>query len=582
MNYLTSFLSPRMRRIARRLSLPVLLVVGGFIGFAAGGSGKDDQLFEVSKNLEIFGSIYQRLNSSYVDQPQPGQLMKTGIDAMLRSLDPYTIYYSEEEIEDYRYQSTGQFGGIGADIRAHGDEMVVTIAHEGFPAQQAGIKAGDILIEVNGNSLKGKTADVVNRQLKGVPGTTVRLKIKHPGASDVENLELTRTEVRLKTVAYTTVLENATGYIKLNEFSENAAEQVRKAFLDLKQRNITSLVLDLRGNPGGLVNEAVAIVNLFVDKGQLVLTMRARKKEDDRTYRTETAAVDTEIPLTVLVDGGSASASEIVAGTLQDLDRAVVVGQRSYGKGLVQNTVPLTYGSFFKLTIAKYYTPSGRCVQALDYSHRNADGSVVRVPDSLITAYKTRNGRTVWDGLGIIPDIEVPARRYSVLADTLLAKHLIFDYATTYALQHSSIPAGESFRLSDEEYLTFVAWAKQRNYNYTIPAEKGLETFRKNADRDGILSTMNSEYQLLHKKIEESKADDFDEFKTEIKVLLESEIVSRQYYQAGRTAASLKDDPDLRKAMDLLQNKKLYTETLTIVKKQEKPKQRTDLEKKEN
>jgi carboxyl-terminal processing protease len=580
MNYLTILRSQRIRRIIRRLSLPMLLIIAGLIGFAANNAEKDDQLFEVSKNLEIFGSIYQRLNSSYVDPVKPGQFMKTGIDAMLRSLDPYTVYYSEETVEDYRYQSTGDFGGIGAKVSDHSGEMVFSLIHEGFPAQQAGIKAGDVLLEINGNNLKGKTEEIVNNQLRGVPGTTLRLKIKHAGTTDAQNIELTRAAVRLKTVAYTTVLENNIGYIKLNEFSEKAADQVREALFDLKQKSITSLVLDLRDNPGGLVDEAIAIVNLFVEKDQLILTMRGRTSGNNRIYKTASDPVDTEIPIAVLVDSGSASASEIVAGSLQDLDRAVVIGQRSYGKGLVQNTVPLAYGSFLKLTIAKYYIPSGRCVQALDYSNRNINGSVIRVPDSLITAFKTRNGRMVWDGLGILPDIEVPARRYSVLADTLKSKHLIFDYATAYVLQHPTVEAGESFRFSDEEYTAFVNWVKQHNYSYTLPEEKGLETFRASASRDGLLSGLNAEYQALLKKIETAKADDFEEFKTEIKTILEAEIVARQHYQAGRTAASLKDDSDLKKAIETLKNKKLYTEILTVIKKLEKPKQRTDIQSK--
>jgi carboxyl-terminal processing protease len=571
--------SNQLRSAARTLVFPLLLAGGGMLGFAA--AGNDDKLFEVSKNLEIFSSIYQRLNSNYVDEPRPGELMKTGIDAMLRSLDPYTVYYSEEDIEDYRYQSTGQYGGVGATIRFIGGKHVVTEVYEGFAAQKTGIKPGDVVIEVNGLSTRGKNGEDVMKQLRGVPNTSISLKVERPGSSSPIDFSFSREEIKPKTVAYTTVLANNTGYIKLNEFGETAASEVREALLDLKQKNITSLVLDLRGNPGGLVSQAVAIVNLFVDKGELVLKMRGRIKENDQTYRTELTPVDTQIPLAVLTDGGSASASEIVAGALQDLDRAVIVGQRSYGKGLVQNTVPVAYGAYFKLTIAKYYTPSGRCVQALDYSKRNADGSVVRVSDSLITEFKTRNGRTVWDGLGIIPDVEVPARKYSVLTDTLLAKSLIFDYATEYALTHPTLEGGDAFRVSAEEYNAFVAWVKKRDYAYQTPEEKNLEQFRKNAEKTGHFATMNTEYQALKGKIAESKKDDFEEFKKEITVLLEAEISSRYLYERGRTASSLKDDPDLNRAMQLLGNKKEYTEVLTVVKKLPKPQQRSEMEKKD-
>jgi carboxyl-terminal processing protease len=576
----TLFSARNFSRALRITAVPALLAGAGILGFSAAGS--DDKLFEVSKNLEIFSSVYQRLNSNYVDEPRPGELMKTGIDAMLRSLDPYTVYYSEEDIEDYRYQSTGQYGGIGATIRKLNGSNVVTEVYEGFAAMKAGIKPGDVIIEVNGLSTTGKNGEEVMKQLRGVPNTSISLKVKRPGSSSPLDFTFSREEIKPKTVAYSTVLANNTGYIKLNEFGETAASEVREALLDLKQKNITSLVLDLRGNPGGLVNQAVAIVNLFVDKGNLVLKMRGRIAEQDQTYRTELTPVDTQIPLAVLTDGGSASASEIVAGALQDLDRAVIVGQRSYGKGLVQNTVPVAYGAFFKLTIAKYYTPSGRCVQALDYSHRNADGSVVRVPDSLITEFKTRNGRTVWDGLGIIPDTEVPARKYSVLTDTLLAKGLIFDYATEYAMSHTSLEGNEAFRLSADEYSKFVAWVKKRDYTYLTPEEKSLEQFRKSAEKSGNFGGMSAEFQALKTKAGENKKDDFEEFRTEITVLLEAEISSRYYYEKGRIASSLKDDPDLNKAMQILADRKAYTDVLTIVKKLPKPQQRNDMEKKDD
>lgn len=571
------------RKNARRIAIPLALVIGGFIGFSFARDKEDDHLFEISKNLEIFGTVFQQLNKLYVDEPQPGKLMKTGIDAMLNSLDPYTNYISEEQIEDYRYQTSGQYGGIGAQVRQMGDRIVVAEPYEGFAAQKAGLKAGDVFLEINGTSCKGKTYEEMGRLLKGVPNTSVKIKVERPGESKPLEFNVVREEIKVKNVSYSSLLDNNVGYIKLDGFMENAAAEVREALLDLKQKGATSIVLDLRENPGGLVNEAIGIVNLFVDKGQPVVYMRGRVKERDKEYRTEATPVDTQIPLVVMVNAWSASASEIVSGSLQDLDRAVIVGQRSFGKGLVQQTLPLVYGSLFKVTIAKYYIPSGRCVQSIDYSHRNADGTLERFPDSLITAFKTKNGRVVWDGLGVIPDVDVPARDYSVLADTLMAKSLIFDYATMYAQKHSTIEKSEKFRLSDSEYDDFVAWVKTKDYTYVTKEEKDLINFKRHSENGNSFSPLSAEFDALKKKVDASKADDFTEFKTEIRVLLESEISSRYYYQAGRVASSLKDDPDLKAALAVATDVKNYRSILTtIVVPKEKPKQRADMEHKED
>lgn len=564
------------RKAARRIAIPLALVTGGFIGFAA-ADNEDDHLFEISKNMEIFGTVFQQLNKLYVDEPKPGELMKTGIDAMLGSLDPYTNYISEEEIEDYRYQTSGQYGGIGASVRQIGDRIVISEPYEGFAAQKAGLRAGDVLLEVNGKSTKGKNYEELGKMLKGIPNTTVAVKVERPGELKPLEFTIIREEIKAKNVTYFTLMENNVGYIKLSGFTENAAAEVREALLDLKQKGATSIVLDLRENPGGLLREAVGIVNLFVDRGQLVVTMRGRVKDWDKKYVTDATPVDTQIPLAVLTNAWSASASEIVAGSLQDLDRAVVVGQRSYGKGLVQQTLPLVYGSIFKVTVAKYYTPSGRCVQSIDYSHRNADGTLERVPDSLITAFKTKNGRIVWDGLGVIPDVEVSERAYSVLTDTLLAKSLLFDYATEYARTHNTIDKSEKFRLTDAEYNDFVAWVKTKNYAYVSREETDLQDFKRHAEQNGSFSGATAEFDALKQKVEAGKADDFTEFKTEIKVLLEAEIASRYYFQAGRAAASLKDDPDLKQATDLLRDPKAYRGILTTVVPKEKPKQRADM-----
>ncbi len=568
------------RKFSRRVLLPLALVMCGYTGFGAADK-EDDHLFEISKNMEIFGTVFQQLNKLYVDEPQPGALMKTGIDAMLASLDPYTNYFPPEMIEDYRYETSGEYGGIGAQCRQIGNKFVITQPNEGFAAQKAGLKAGDVFVEIDGKSLVGKSFDDVGKLLKGIPNTKVTIKVQRPGESKPLEFTLARDEVKVKNVPYYSMLENNVGYIKLTGFTDNAANEVRSALMDLKQKGATSIILDERENPGGLLREAVGIVNLFVDKNQFVVSMRGRVKEWDKNYKTEDMPVDTKIPLVVMVNAWSASASEIVAGSLQDLDRAVIVGQRSFGKGLVQQTVSTPYGGVFKVTVAKYYIPSGRCIQSIDYSHRNANGTLERFPDSLITSFKTKNGRQVWDGLGIIPDAETPARTFSALTDTLIAKSLLFDYATTYAQKHQSIDKADKFRLTDAEYDEFVAWVKTKDYTYVSKEEKDLVNYKKHATKNETFSNTSGEFDALLNKVQAGKADDFTEFKTEIKVLLEAEISSRYYYEAGRAAASLKDDPDLKKSMEILADPIAWNKILTTVVIKEKPKQRADLENKE-
>lgn len=567
----------KIRKAARIAVIPLALATGGFVGFAA-ADDNDDHMFEVSKNLEIFGTLFQQLNKLYVDEPQPGKLVKIGIDAMLASLDPYTAYISEEEIDDYRLQTQGHYGGIGSLVRMVDGNMVIAEPYEGFAAQKAGLKAGDVLVEINGTNVEGEGYETVGKLLKGLPGSIASIKVKRPGADGLMSFDVVREEIEQKNVPYYSMLDGGVGYIKLDEFMEDASREVREALVDLKGQGATSIVLDLRGNPGGLLREAVMIVNLFVEKNQLVCVMRGRVAEWDKEYRTDQNPVDLNIPLVVLVSPWSASASEIVSGALQDLDRAVIVGQRSFGKGLVQQTMGLVYGSLFKVTVAKYYIPSGRCVQSLDYSMRNNDGTVTRVPDSLITQFKTKNGRIVWDGLGVIPDVEIPERTYSVLADTLMAKSHIFNYATDYALKHATIAKSNEFRMSDKEYDEFVTWVKTKDYTYVTKEEADLARFVKHATDAGSLAAFSVEYETLRKKVEQSKQDDFTEFKSEIKILLESEIASRYYYQKGRVASSLKDDPDLKEGMAILNDPKRLKSILTTVVQKEKPKQRGDME----
>lgn len=570
----------KIRKAARVAIIPACLAFGGAIGFAAAAPAddNDDHLFEISKNLEIFGTLFQQLNKLYVDEPQPGQLMKIGIDAMLASLDPYTQYISEEEIEDYRMETQGHYGGIGSLVRFIDGNMVIAEPYEGFAAQKAGLQAGDVLLDVNGTNVEGKGYDEVGKLLKGLPGSIAEIKVRRPGTADPLTIKVVREEIEQKNVPFYTMLDGNVGYIKLEGFMEDAAKEVKAALVDLKGQGATSICLDLRDNPGGLLREAVAIVNLFVDKNNLVVTMRGRVPEWDKEYYTTETPVDLTIPLVVMTSPWSASASEIVSGSLQDLDRAVVVGQRSYGKGLVQQTMGLIYGSLFKVTVAKYYTPSGRCVQSLDYSERNADGTVNRFNDSLIREFRTKNGRIVWDGLGVIPDVEIAERQYSVLADTLVMKSLIFKYATEYHLKHTSIAKSSDFRLSDAEYDEFVAWVKTKDYTYVTKEEVDLADFKKHSAKSGSWNLVSAEHDALLKKIQDGKQNDFTEFKFEIKTLLESEIASRYYYQKGRVGSALKDDPDLKEATAILKDPKRWKSILTTVVRTEKPKQRMDLQ----
>lgn len=569
----------KFRKAARIAVIPVCLSIGGAVGFAAAPTAdNDDHLFEISKNLEIFGTLFQQLNKLYVDEPQPGALMKTGIDAMLASLDPYTQYISEEEIEDYRMETQGHYGGIGSLVRFVDGNMVIAEPYEGFAAQKAGLQAGDVIIDVNGTNVEGKGYDQVGKLLKGLPGSIAEVKVRRPGTAEPMMFKVVREEIEQKNVPYYTLLEGNIGYIKLEGFMDDAAKEVKEALLDLKGQGATSICLDLRDNPGGLLREAVAICNLFVDRNLLIVTMRGRVAEWDKEYRTTEAPVDLNIPLVVMTSPWSASASEIVAGSLQDLDRAVVVGQRSYGKGLVQQTMALIYGSLFKVTVAKYYTPSGRCVQSLDYSVRNADGTVDRFNDSLIREFRTKNGRIVWDGLGVIPDVEIAERTFSVLADTLSFKSHIFNYATQYKLKHATIPKSSDFRLSEADYEEFVTWVKTKDYSYVTKEETDLLDFKKHAEQAGSWATVSTEFDALTKKIQAGKADDFTEFKFEIKTLLESEIASRYYYQKGRVGSSLKDDADLKEATAILKNPTKWKSILTTVVRTEKPKQRAEME----
>jgi carboxyl-terminal processing protease len=519
--------------------------------------------FEVIKGMELMDLIFQHLEMYYVDDTQPGKMSKTAIDAMLKELDPYTVYYHESNMEDYRLMTTGQYGGIGALIRKMNDYVYIAEPYEGNPAEKAGMKAGDKILSIDGKDMKGKPTDEVSAALKGPKGSTIQVKVLRNNKETLI-IPITRDEIKLPDVPYSGMLDDKTGYIKLNSFTQTAAADVKKAYLELQEKGMKELVFDLRGNGGGLLIEAVKIVNFFVKKGQIVVTTKGRIAEENRVYKTLENPLDTNIPLVVLIDGGSASASEIVAGSLQDLDRAVIVGSTSFGKGLVQRTFDLKYGSKVKLTIAKYYTPSGRCVQKLEYYERAEGERPKEIADSLIKVFKTTNGRDVIDGRGIVPDIEIEEKEYARLTSMLVYYNLIFNYATDYYFEHPSIAEPGKFKLSDADYNRFKQMVLKDTFNYSTASEEMLKKMKKTAEDEGYYDDLKAEYEALMNRVHPSKERDLEKFKAEILEILENEIISRYYYQRGRSIDAFRTDEYVIKAKEIFKNTKEYN---TILKK---------------
>lgn len=522
-----------------------------------------DNYFEISKNIDIFTTLYKELNIFYVDETDPGELMKKAIDSMLESLDPYTTYIPESEIEDFRFMTTGQYGGIGAIISKRGDYVMISEPYEGFPANKAGLIAGDKLLQINGKSVKGKSTEDVSKVLKGQPNTTVNILIERIGEDSPFEVELKREEIKVKSVPYSTVLEGNIGYIKMTSFTRNVSNEVAEAFKEISEGvELNGLIFDLRGNPGGLLNEAVNTTNLFIEKGQQVVSTKGKVKDWDKSYNTLNDPLDKEIPLVVLINSRSASASEIVSGAIQDLDRGVVVGQRSFGKGLVQQTRKLSYNSQLKVTIAKYYIPSGRCIQALDYSDRNEDGSVGSISDSLKTEFKTLNGRSVWDGGGVNPDIVLEPRKYSNILASIMSKRHIFDFANDFYRQHSSITTPSNFEINDSLYLVFTNYLNGKDYDYETRTEKAITKLLKDAEKEKYSEDLQQEIDALGKKMKASKTNDIERFKDQISQVIESEIVTRYYFQNGRIEASLKHDDEVNKAVEILKDSDTYKSIL--------------------
>ena len=523
-----------------------------------------ERYFEIAKNLDIFATLFKEVNALYVEEVNPNKLVRTGIDAMLGSLDPYTNYIPEDEVEDFRTVNTGQYGGIGAITREIGKRTVVTMLMEGYGAQRGGLKIGDEIIKIDDISLAKLSREESGQVMKGQVGTPVSLTVTRMGSNEPIKLEFKRERIKLTNVPYSGMIDNDIAYIQLTDFTPDAAKEVKNAFIILKDQGAKAVILDLRGNPGGLLIEAVNITNLFIPKGKLVVSTKGKIPENNLSYETLNLPIDTEIPVSVLINRGSASASEIVAGTLQDYDRAIIIGEKSYGKGLVQVSRPLSYNSQLKVTTAKYYTPTGRCIQVLDYGHRRDDGSVGSIPDSLKKPFKTTTGRVVYDGGGIDPDIKTEAQEAHMLTQVLFEKGFLFDYATQYAYKHPEPVNSRTFTLSDEEYQQFLNWMKNKNYSYKSYMEYQLQQFTEEAKKEKYFSELKGQLDQVSARITESKKNELVLHKDEIKMLLEEDIVSRYHLEKGSVESGFKYDKDVKLASEVLRNSAQYKKLLNI------------------
>jgi len=540
-----------MKRILKYAGIISLL----FIGMAASFQ-PDNKYFEILKNIEIFTNLYKEINTYYVDDVDPGHLMRTGIDAMMGSLDPFTNYISESEIEGYRFMTEGKYNGIGAISQKMGDFVTITELYEGQAADKAGLRPGDQLIAVDGKDATGKDPDAINNILRGFPGTSVELTIRRPGRSDDFKVQLVRNEVQVPNVPYHGMVADGIGYVALTTFTRDAGSNVADAVRELKEQNpgLKGIIFDLRGNGGGLLNEAVNVCNVFIPRGEVVVTTKGKVKDWDRSFSTMGQPVDIEIPQVVLINSNSASASEIVAGVIQDYDRGVLLGQRSYGKGLVQNTRDIGYNAKLKMTTAKYYIPSGRCIQSVKYK----DGEPVHIPDEQRTPFKTRNGRTVLDGGGVKPDIMIEKFTDAAIVKGLLEQNLVFDYVTQFCLEHDSIPPVEAFRFTD--YDGFVRFLETRKFDYDTESEKLLKKLLEESTEEGY--ELHAQVSALEAQIDASKKDALNKNKAVITDLIEKEISSRYYYQEGKIKMGLRNDLEIEEAIKLLNDKQKYQAAL--------------------
>ena len=544
----------------------IVLIAVAFFGFKKG----DDRNFQIAKNLDIFNAIVKELDMFYVDTIDPNKTIREGIDNMLYSLDPYTVYYPENDQDELEMMVKGSYGGIGSLIRYNPKLQYTVIAepYEGMPAAESGLKAGDILLEIDGKDLKNNSD--VSTLLRGQVGTSFKLKVQRPGVKEPLEFTIVRRSIQMPTIPYYGIMEGQVGYINLSSFSGTPSKDFKNAFLDLKKQGATSLVIDLRNNGGGLLDQAVEIVNFLVPRGKTIVTTKGKIKQASNTYKTLREPLDTDIPIAVLVNSGTASSSEILSGSLQDLDRAVIVGNRTYGKGLVQVPRSLPYGGNLKITTSKYYIPSGRCVQAIDYAHRNEDGSVARIPDSLTTVFHTAAGREVRDGGGVSPDIEVKQERLPNILYYLVRDNLIFDYATDYCLKHPVIASAEKFELTDADYTDFKNKVKGADFKYDQQSEKILKTLKEAAEFEGYMKEASDEFKALENKLSHNLDRDLDYFSKDIKEMISEEIIKRYYYQRGAIIQQLKGDNELDEAVKILTNPERYQQILSVTATEKK------------
>lgn len=543
----------------------IIYLAGFLILFlSVGFSTLKNKDLELVKNLDIYYTLFRELNMFYVDETDPEELVTTSIEAMLSSLDPYTTFIPESDMDDFQFQTTGEYGGIGSLIRRSGTQVMIAEPYEGFPAAKADIRAGDLILKVDGVSTKEMELESVSDRLKGQPGTELILTMERYGVEDPLEFTLTREKISILNVPYYGMIDPGTGYIRITNFTTGASKEVENAVKALmREHELNSLVLDLRSNPGGLLIEAVRICNLFVDKGEMIVNTRGKMKQWDSDYSTTQEPLDREIPLVIMVNRGSASASEIVAGALQDLDRGVVVGQRTFGKGLVQTSRPLKYNAQLKVTTAKYYIPSGRCIQALNYTHRNEDGSVGIVPDSLISEYETQNGRLVYDGGGIQPDFEVIPEMLSEISIQLFTQGMFFNFATRYRNTNEEIEHPETFSLSNDDYDLFKVFIEENGFEFRTASEKALINLLKSAKREKYYELAKEEFSSLEEKLAHNNLKDLETFEEEIRQILTEEIVNRYYYQAGRILSQIQKDPQLEKAREILNKPGMLKEVLS-------------------
>ena len=533
----------------------------------------DNQMFSYTQNLEVFSDVLKKLNIHYVDTVNLDKSVKHGISAMLATLDPYTIYFTEEEAKEFAEQNTGEYAGVGCTIMQRDSAVYISEPFDNTPAQEVGLRAGDKIVMIENDTVLNWKSDEVSKRMRGLPNTNLRMLIERPGIDSLMEVNITRRIIQRNPVVYYGTIADGVGYIMLETFSEKAADEVRKAFLDLKNnQGITSLILDLRDNGGGLVNEAVKILNMFVPRGTTVLESRGKVENSNHIYKTEKEPLDTKIPLAVLINGYTASASEVVAGTLQDLDRAVILGDCSFGKGLIQQVFPLPYNRQLKVTVSYYYIPSGRSIQAIDYTKRDADGRVARMPDSLTNEFRTAGGRIVRDGGGITPDIAVKADTMSHLHYYLFTGHHIFDFATDYASRHESIAPAQEFYLTDDDYDAFKEFIHARDFKYDKMSSKRLEELREAMTFEGYMDEQATELvKSIEERLQHNVNKDLDTFRREIELSLTQEIASRYYYQRGAIIVGMRGEPVTQRAIEILQSPQQYNEILSVNKKRQYP-----------